>query len=254
MKQLIATSLFFVFLFSVSASAQRRIAGEAKEVLNGNTFTFNSSKSTMKVRLQFIDPPDASQPLYDVVKNRLASILNGKRVEVQVLSQSGDIFVSKVFVDDVDVSMQMLRDGAAWYSEPEAQSQPEADRLQYQEMERLAKSEKRGVWGIEGARPAWALRIEREKAEQARRDAQQKQALEEIQRLGLPTQPAIGMTFMMFKMVCGTDPNDSIRVTDTASSQDISIMLKETPERIKKMCFGYFSFTDDKLTYISREN
>jgi hypothetical protein len=55
----------------------------------------------------------------------------------------------------------MLRDGAAWYSTSTESAILASEQQIYQESEASAKSEKRGVWGIPGLKPAWEFRIDK---------------------------------------------------------------------------------------------
>lgn len=255
-------NLVILFLSAISlcatlTPAQFSIAGQVVDVIDGHTLTLDTSRVHYTVQLQFIDPPESTQPLFDTVKQHLASMIKDKSVSVKVRGMSGSIYVGKVTLSGVDVSMQMLRDGAAWYSVPESQSQEATERNQYLEMEKKARAEKRGVWGVENVRPAWELRVERAKDEKARRDAAQTAVIEKYSRLGipLPVQPRIGMSRVEFELVCGVHSKDYISVTDTKDGRSVYVSLYETSERNRKMCFGSFIFDgDDMLAYIRRTN
>jgi hypothetical protein len=64
--------------------------------------------------------------------------------------------IGRLFIGDVEINKQMLRDGAAWFNDPESDGWGR----EYQEIETLAKNEKRGVWGVEGLKPAWEFRAQ----------------------------------------------------------------------------------------------
>lgn len=146
------TILLFTLLFSLCAVDvySQRFAGTVIEVIDGQHFVIDAGRSLkMKVRLQYIDPPEASQPLHAVVKGHLSNMILNKPVSLTVTQSTADhIAISRVYVNEVDVSMQMLRDGAAWYSVPEMKFQSEADRKEYLEAERALLRLKNAVFGV----------------------------------------------------------------------------------------------------------
>ena len=147
-----------ILLFAATGSAQMNsLNGEVVDVIDGHTFILDTSRVRYTVQLQFIDPPESTQPLFDTVKQHLTSMIKNKSVYVRVRGMNGNVYSGKVSLNGVDISMQLLRDGAAWYSLPESQSQEASERIQYLEMEKQARSDKRGVWGIPDIRPAWEL-------------------------------------------------------------------------------------------------
>ena len=236
-----------------SANAQRSLYGQVTDVIDGNTIVLTSARTPIKIRIQYIDAPESSQPLYDVVKSHLALLLQGKSAHVVVSSANTEISQGKVIAEGMDVAIQMLRDGAAWYSVPESSSQAEDDRSTYLEAEGLAKAEKRGVWSLTGVRPAYELRLEREKAAQERLVAERKAILERISRTGLRP-PTIGMQFVEFDIVCGHSDLDSVEGSQDTEGSDLKIFLAPTPNRARFACLGYFHFQDGKLIYMSRTN
>jgi hypothetical protein len=86
----------------------------------------------------------------------------------------------------VDVSQQMLRDGAAWYALPEKNGQNAAQSEIYQDNEAQAKAEKRGIWSNEDLKPAWEFRAEKE----ARRKAEEEARLEAIKQKAIAERAA----------------------------------------------------------------
>jgi len=117
---------------------------------------------------------------------------------VQVLPQgiSQSRTVGQIFVGNVDVSQQMIRDGAAWYAFPEKGGQNSAESAIYQNNESQAKAEKRGVWSNANLKPAWEFRAEKEtyrkqqeKLEQEKlaREKAEKDAAEVAQKSLKPT-------------------------------------------------------------------
>lgn len=168
-------SLLLLCLFSVSAFAQRYINGTVTKVIDGRTIVIEDKpNSWLKIQLQAIAIPDPEQPLVDVVKEHLEKLLLGKTASFQMRGT----LVGKVFSADIDISGQMLRDGAAWYDVTNNISNLQ-DRENYLALEAAAKSEKRGVWGVAGLKPVWEFRADKEAEITRQKEIQLKKEEEE---------------------------------------------------------------------------
>jgi endonuclease YncB( thermonuclease family) len=153
--------LFTALVLAVSApiaSSQHRTFGEVVEVLDGKTVVVAVPTGRVKVELQYIDVPEDGQALHAAMKAHLQTLVVGKAVELQTKGFSRDKLTGKLVVKGVDVSQQMLRDGAAWHLQFEKSGQSQAEFAAYAESETLAKLEKRGVWSVPGLEPAWEFR------------------------------------------------------------------------------------------------
>jgi endonuclease YncB( thermonuclease family) len=150
-------TLFFVLFLTFTASAQSIITGQLAEVVDGKTIVIKTASFTkLSVRLQFIEVPDAANNLTPVIKDHLQQLLAGKTLQFQTRRMSGfSMLTGLLTANGVDVSQQMLRDGAAWYAVPEKENQEAVEREIYLEIEAAAKAEKRGVWGIKDLKPVW---------------------------------------------------------------------------------------------------
>ncbi len=165
-----------------SAFAQNKFYGTVIEIIDGKTLVVEPQpKVKIKLELQFIETPEAEQPLHNVIKDHLQNLVLNKYVEfVPKNLNSQTKPVGKVLLNGVDVSQQMLRDGAAWYSIPEKNIHDENESKIYQDTESLAKNEKRGVWSIADLKPAWEFRAE--KAEKIRQEELKKQEEEKARQ------------------------------------------------------------------------
>lgn len=164
MSKKISCVVLLIFLFSISSFAQRFIMGSVTEVIDGKTIVIHAtSGNDTTVQLQAIEIPEPEQQLFAAVKEHLQKLLAGKNVKVLFVQMMQNKMIGKVYLDNIDISAQILRDGAAWYNLPESNSHNQADRENYQAMEVAAKSEKRGIWGIENLKPAWEFRAEKER-------------------------------------------------------------------------------------------
>jgi micrococcal nuclease len=159
----LSISFLSVFLFSQIAFSQTFIRGMVTDALDGRTLTVETEpEKTVKVRLRYLEVPEKEQQLFDVVKNHLKEIAVGKSVEIRDIRIVDSFFVGVVVTKTNDINQQMLRDGAAWFDITETKSLNSNLVSIYQDNETAAKSEKRGVWGISGLKPAWVFRNERD--------------------------------------------------------------------------------------------
>jgi endonuclease YncB( thermonuclease family) len=150
-------------LTAFSAYPQQRFSGKVTEVLDGKTFVMQTINGKFTCVLQYIEIPEPEQPLRQAVKDHLEKIILSQFGEFKPLSVMKDRLVGQLMIGNVDISQQMLRDGAAWYSG----SEKNPVNLTYSDNEAKAKAEKRGVWGIENLKPAWEFREDKEKSRQA---------------------------------------------------------------------------------------
>ncbi len=155
--KIIATLYFALFLTSASF-AQTTLTGRVAEVIDGKTVVIKTANFTkVTVKLQFINVPE--EPKNDftgIVKGHLLQLLEGKTLQFQTRRMADfSMLIGVLTADGVDVSQQMLRDGAAWYAIPEMDNQESAERETYLKVEAAAKAEKRGIWGIKDLKPVW---------------------------------------------------------------------------------------------------
>jgi endonuclease YncB( thermonuclease family) len=180
MKSIKAISIVLVILFfSLTAFSQLKLNGKVIEVIDGKTAVVQIGTSgNLRVVLQYVEIPEPEQPLHSIVKNHLEKLLLGKNALVIPRGVVESSTVAQVFVGGVDVSQQMIRDGAAWFALPEKTEKSGSEIEVYLSNEAQARSEKRGVWSIEGLKPAWQFRAEKRERERAEELAE----LEEIKK------------------------------------------------------------------------
>jgi endonuclease YncB( thermonuclease family) len=138
-----------------SVSAQNALRGEVFDVLDGRTVMVAIPSGKVKVELQFIDVPIAGEPMSDLVKEHLRGLVQGKNVEYRVRNILSDRTIGRLTVNAIDVSQQMLRDGAAWHMPVRLSGQDIREFDLYASTEAAARSEKRGLWSAANLKPAW---------------------------------------------------------------------------------------------------
>ena len=158
---------FAILIFVVSASAQLSIPGEVIDVIDGRTVVVALPTGNVKVELQYIDVPGPGQRMHDTVTEHLRNLVKGKLVAYRLRNLFNDRTIGQLTLDNIDVSLQMLRDGAAWHIPSDMSGQEKSEYDAYAATEATAKNEKRGVWSIPNMKPAWEIRAaEKEMAKQ----------------------------------------------------------------------------------------
>jgi endonuclease YncB( thermonuclease family) len=117
-------------------------------ITDGDTIkVLDRDKVQHKVRLTGIDAPEKSQPCGKASQKHLASLIAGQTVFVESNKQDryGRV-LGKVLHDEVDVTLEQVKAGYAWWFRYNAKTQPEADRVSYEAAEDLAKADQLGLW------------------------------------------------------------------------------------------------------------
>lgn len=165
-------------LCAMSASAQASLAGKVVEVIDGRTLVVETSAGKITAQLQFIEVPEPEQSLRNEVKEHLSKLAAGKSVEFKPVRIVGGKTIGRMTMDGVDLSIQMIRDGAAWHEPVSISGQAGAEASDYEENQRQAKAEKRGVWSVAGLKSPWQVRAEKQ---------QQLRQVDAARRIARPT-------------------------------------------------------------------
>lgn len=161
MRKEILSSVFIAALIvfgTAAAEAQMTVRGEVVEVVDGKTVMIAMPTGKVKAELQYIDVPEPSQSLYATVKEHLGHLVLGKIVEYRAQTLLKDRTIGRLMLNNVDISLQMLRDGAAWHVPSTESGQDEVEVASYASTEKDAKNEKRGVWSVPGLKSGSELR------------------------------------------------------------------------------------------------
>lgn len=122
-------------------------AGRVTSISDGDTLALlvpdGASYRQVKVRLGEIDTPESRQPYGERAKQTLSDLTFGKpaRVVVQDTDKYGRT-VGRVYVGNLDVNAEMIRQGAAWAYRQYLKDQS------LLRLEAEAKAAKRGLWGL----------------------------------------------------------------------------------------------------------
>lgn len=160
-KRNILPTLILTLFFAGSAAAQMTVTGEVVDIIDGKTVVISIPAGKVKAELQYIDVPETGQELHDTVVEHVRAMLMGKLVEYRARTIFKDRTVGRMLLDGVDVSRQLLRDGAAWHIPTSISGQEKTEFAAYSSTETEARNEKRGVWSIDGLKPSWEVRAEK---------------------------------------------------------------------------------------------
>lgn len=129
------------------------------KVKDGDTFDYidcNGDKHT--VRMSGIDTPEKGQPFANKAKEKLTSLLHsGKITLLRTGSGNHKRLAMEVFVDGVDVNLELVKCGLAW-------REPRFDKSgKYIQAEAEAKKAKLGLWSDSKSVAPWEYRASKKK-------------------------------------------------------------------------------------------
>lgn len=123
---------------------------------DGDSITVLRDREQVKVRLVDIDAPEMAQPFGNRAKQALDALVYGR--DVLVVERGKDRYrrvLGRVYRDDLDVNVEMVREGMAWvyrtYSSDAALPKIETE----------AKEQQRGLWHDAHPVPPWEWRQDR---------------------------------------------------------------------------------------------
>ena len=177
MKNIKLILILAALIFVVNNTfGQSRIGGRVVGVIDGKTVAIEMPNgSRLTAVLQYIEVPEPDQPLHKIAAEHLSALVLDKKVEFRARSITPLKTAGSLYVNNIDIGQQMIRDGAAWYAILEKSGQEATESATYQSNEALAKAEKRGVWSIADLKPSWEIRAE---AKENRRRQEEKIARE----------------------------------------------------------------------------
>ena len=110
-------AILLTLLAMCELSIASTIEGKVVRVSDGDTITLlDEAKTQSKVRLNRIDAPEKKQAFGEVSRKHLASFVTNGIVKVEWAKKDkyGRI-LGDVFVGELNVNLQMVKDGLAWH-------------------------------------------------------------------------------------------------------------------------------------------
>ena len=138
-----AISALLSLMFATTADAQQ-LQGRVVGITDGDTFTLlTNKKEQVRIRVAEIDAPETGQPYGNQSKQALSELIFNMEVtvDIQVVDRYGRP-VGRPIVGNKDATEEMVRMGAAWVY------RTYSDDAALYEIEREAKAQQRGLWGI----------------------------------------------------------------------------------------------------------
>jgi endonuclease YncB( thermonuclease family) len=151
--------VLILFLLASHASANE-LVGRVVSVADGDTITvLDASNIQHKIRLSGIDAPEKHQAFGTVSKQNLSNMVFNRTVVVSW--QNNDRYgriIGKVLLDDVDINLEQIKAGMAWFYRQYQKQQPIQDQADYALAEQEAKANKLGLWVDEAPIEPWNFR------------------------------------------------------------------------------------------------
>jgi len=161
-----ALAALMLLAVAVCDATAASLFGRVVGVSDGDTVTVLTAEHRQyKIRLSGIDAPEKKQAFGAHAKETLVHQLSGQNVVVEwtKIDRYGRI-VGKVEVAGVDANLEQVREGSAWVYTQYLRELALADRKLYLEAERVAKTERRGLWRDEQPQAPWQWRRDRRTA------------------------------------------------------------------------------------------
>lgn len=147
--------LLAILLCAFSASGQVTMSGKVVDVIDGDTVVIEIPSGKFEATLQFIETPTREQAMFETVKQHLRQLVFGKSVVFRARTISYEASTGQLTLNDIDMSEQMLRDGAAWHIPMRFTAQQSDEHARYASQEAAARKEDRGIWSAKTLKPSW---------------------------------------------------------------------------------------------------
>ena len=158
--RLIILSLLFIVGLIPSYAFSETITGKVVSVADGDTVTIlTPQKKQVKIRLAAVDCPESGQAFGKKAKKFTSSLVYGKPVQVE--KETTDRYgrtVGFVYVDDLNLSEQIIRQGYGWVYRKYCKWAFCNDWLVLEEKARNART---GLWADPHAIPPWQWRAQK---------------------------------------------------------------------------------------------
>lgn len=160
LRQQLAILFCLILAMPLNVSAEL-ISGRVIAVASGDTITIlNSNNTKYKIRLSGIDAPEKAQPYGIASRKSLSDLVNGKEVDVEwlKLEKKHKRAVGKVLLNGVDINLEQIKLGMAWFFLHYQNEQPSQDRIDYENAQISAEDKQIGLWVDKNPTPPWEFR------------------------------------------------------------------------------------------------
>ena len=138
------------------------LPGTVIRVLDGDTADLQLASGPIRVRFHGVDAPEKSQPLGKAAGAHLATMIQGRLVEVLPVDQDAyDRIVGVLYLGETNVNAEMVRTGYAWAYRKYLGAL--ADDADYCRLEDQARDARFGLWSLPVSErlPPWEYRADK---------------------------------------------------------------------------------------------
>jgi len=137
------------------------LTGQVVGITDGDTLTLLVDRQQYKVRISGIDAPEKRQAWGEKSKTNLSRLaFNQEAVAECPKVDRWGRQICKVSVNAVDIGLEQIKDGMAWWYRKYAKEQSSDDQSAYENMELMAKLRRLGLWSDTNPIPPWYFRSE----------------------------------------------------------------------------------------------
>lgn len=152
-NRLIVISIVMLFMLSGIGLQAAKIKGKVIRVESGDTIKIALRGRSLEVLFAGADCPEQGQAYFEEAKEFTSSKLLGKLVYLEIISYPSDTsFVARVKLDDFDMSLELIKNGLAWYDSKSLEDKALA------KAHKKAKKAKIGLWSKPTPAAPWVYR------------------------------------------------------------------------------------------------
>ena len=146
----ISSILLLILLSGVGYSQSYK--GKITKVVDGDTYFFQTTNETLKVRMFGIDAPEGNQPFGKESKEFMSKYIHKDATLVSHGHDQYKRILGTLFIDGQDINLLSVKGGYAWHYKRYL------DDKQYADAQENAKKNKLGLWGLSNPIPPWNWR------------------------------------------------------------------------------------------------
>jgi endonuclease YncB( thermonuclease family) len=148
-------------LLSAAADADT-LTGRVVDIADGDSLTLLAGSQQYKIRIAAIDAPERYQAWGDRSKLNLSSLALDRAAVASCSSvDRWGYRACKLTVNNIDIGLQQIKLGMAWWYRKDANGQSAEDQSDYGNAELMAKLKRLGLWRDTNPVPPWSFRGER---------------------------------------------------------------------------------------------
>lgn len=152
--------VYFLLLLIFSSSVSHAWMGKATGNVDGDSIKVIKNGEQVKIRLYGIDCPEKRQAFGKKAKEKTGSLVAGKFVEVEKVSNYYGVEVAIVNVGGQNLNELLVKEGYAWVYDKFCKKQ---FCVEWREFEESARQQRLGIWQAPHIVPPWEWRREKDK-------------------------------------------------------------------------------------------